>query len=310
MTACRRAGAVTVVFAMAGTLSAIPAGPAGAHGATGNPPSRGLVCGPEGGSGARSGACRAAAAASGVQAVKDWDNIRVPGVNGRDRQVIPDGRLCSGGIARFRGLDLARTDWPATRMVSGARFTFKYRVTIPHRGAFRLYVTRNGYDRSHALRWSDLESRPFLTVTDPPVRGGAYVAAGRLPKGKTGRHLIYTVWQTSNTPDTYYSCSDVVFAGTGAGSGAGSGAGARGTRGTRGAARPAATRTARPAGTATPASAAPVAGVSLNPAASRERDEGGGNGVLPLAAGGAGLFLLVVAASVALVRRRGAGRHS
>ena len=306
MTACRRAGAVTVVFAMAGTLSAILAGPAGAHGATGNPPSRGVLCGPEGGSGAKSKACRAAATASGAQAVKDWDNIRVPGVNGRDRQVIPDGRLCSGGIARFRGLDLARTDWPATRMVSGARFTFKYRVTIPHRGAFKLYVTRNGYDRSHALRWSDLESRPFLTVTDPPIRGDAYVAAGRLPKGKTGRHLVYTVWQTSSTPDTYYSCSDVVFGAAATGKSAG---GVKGTSG-GGGARPSATRTARPRGGATPTSAAPVAGVSLNPAAARERDEGGGNGVLPLAAGGAGLFILVVAASVALIRRRGAGRHS
>jgi chitin-binding protein len=298
---------VTVVFAMAGTLSAILAGPAGAHGATGNPPSRGVLCGPEGGSGAKSKACRAAATASGAQAVKDWDNIRVPGVNGRDRQVIPDGRLCSAGIARFRGLDLARTDWPATRMVSGARFTFKYRVTIPHRGAFKLYVTRNGYDRSHALRWSDLESRPFLTVTDPPIRGDAYVAAGRLPKGKTGRHLVYTVWQTSSTPDTYYSCSDVVFGAAATGKSTG---GAKGTSGAGGGARPSATRTARPGGGATPTSAAPVAGVSLNPAAARERDEGGGNGVLPLAAGGAGLFILVVAASVALIRRRGAGRHS
>jgi chitin-binding protein len=34
---------------------------------------------------------------------------------------------------------------------------------------------------------------------------------GRLPTGRTGRHLIYTVWQNTDTADTYYSCSDVVF---------------------------------------------------------------------------------------------------
>ena len=28
---------------------------------------------------------------------------------------------------------------------------------------------------------------------------------------RTGRHLLYIVWQNSSTPDTYYSCSDLVF---------------------------------------------------------------------------------------------------
>jgi chitin-binding protein len=37
---------------------------------------------------------------------------------------------------------------------------------------------------------------------------------GRLPAGRTGRHLIYTIWQNSDTPDTYYSCSDVLFGDT------------------------------------------------------------------------------------------------
>lgn len=39
---------------------------------------------------------------------------------------------------------------------------------------------------------------------------------GRLPAGKTGRQLIYTIWQNSDTPDTYYSCSDVIFGDTAA----------------------------------------------------------------------------------------------
>ncbi|MEO5876544.1 MAG: lytic polysaccharide monooxygenase [Streptosporangiaceae bacterium] len=183
--------------------------PAQAHGALANPPSRAVVCGPEGGRTARSAVCRAAAAAGERGAPARWDDIRVAGVEGRDREKIPDGRLCSGGLASFAGLDLPRADWPATRLRSGSRISFRYRVMIPHRGSFRLYLTRDGFDPAGRLRWSDLAARPFLTVADPVAANGFYTLNGRVPAGRSGRHLIYTVWQTSDTPDTYYSCADV-----------------------------------------------------------------------------------------------------
>lgn len=182
--------------------------PAAAHGAPTDPVSRAAACGPQGRY-ATTAACRAAVQAGA--AVREWDNVRVAAINGRDRERIPDGELCSGGLSAYRGLDLPRTDWPSTDLTPGATFTFRYRTTIEHRGTFRLYVTRPGYDPRERLTWADLEARPFLTVTDPPVRAEAYQLAGRLPAGREGRHLIYTIWQNSNTPDTYYSCSDVVF---------------------------------------------------------------------------------------------------
>ncbi|MBQ0903094.1 lytic polysaccharide monooxygenase [Micromonospora sp. U21] len=199
-----------VLAAMLVAVATVPfsAAPAAAHGAPTSPISRAAACGPEGRYAATS-ACRAAVEAGA--AVREWDNVRVAAINGRDRERIPDGELCSGGLSAYRGLDLPRTDWPSTELTAGARFTFRYRTTIEHRGTFRLYVTRPGYDPRAPLTWGDLESRPFLTVTDPPVRAGAYQLAGRLPASRDGRHLIYTIWQNSNTPDTYYSCSDVVF---------------------------------------------------------------------------------------------------
>jgi predicted carbohydrate-binding protein with CBM5 and CBM33 domain len=205
----------SAVFAAA-VLSCIAfaASPAQAHGATGAPISRTLECGPLGGAAAKSAACQAAAAASGgARSFADWDNLRVPGVNGQDRQKIPDGKLCSAGLAAFKGLDLARADWPLTSLTAGAAFTFQYRVTIPHRGSFRLYVTKDGYLPTQPLRWADLEATPFLTATDPPIQNGSYVIKATLPANRAGRHLIYTIWQTTSTPDTYYSCSDVVFTG-------------------------------------------------------------------------------------------------
>jgi chitin-binding protein len=275
-----------MVLAAPFPLAAVGARPAAAHGAMTNPVSRSAACGlAESGS----AACRAAVEASGGQAFADWDNLRLAGVAGRDRERVPDGKLCSGGIARYRGLDLPRGDWPATTLRPGARFTFSYRETIPHQGTFRLYVTRDGYLPTRPLRWSDLESKPFLTVTDPPLRDKAYVFSGTLPRDRTGRHLIYTIWQNSSTPDTYYSCSDVVFT-----------APARSPK-------PAASKAA--AAAAPPASAEPAAsaeGVArLGPARPLSATDSDRGSKLPLA--GAGLAVLALAGAVAagvLIRRR------
>jgi predicted carbohydrate-binding protein with CBM5 and CBM33 domain len=214
MTGSGRVGRAVVAAAAVCAASLAPAAvgarPAAAHGAATEPVSRAAVCGlvqP------RSAVCRAAVEASGGRGFADtWDELRLAGVDGRDRERVPDGELCSGGLAAYRGLDLSRADWPATALRPGARLTFRYRETIPHQGTFRLYLTKDGYLPTRPLRWSDLEPRPFLTVTNPPRRARAYVFSGTLPANRAGRHLIYTIWQNSSTPDTYYSCSDVVFA--------------------------------------------------------------------------------------------------
>ncbi|MEV1288562.1 lytic polysaccharide monooxygenase [Micromonospora sp. NPDC049679] len=272
-------------------LAAAPT-PARAHGAMTNPVSRASACASAQHS--ASPACVAAVAAGSGQPLDDWDNLRIANVRGRDREVVPDGQLCSGGLDRFAGLDLARGDWPVTRLRAGARFTFSYGITIPHRGAFRLYVTKDGYDPGRPLRWSDLDSRPFLTATDPPLRSGAYAISGALP-ARTGRHVIYTIWQNSETPDTYYSCSDVLLTGAG---------------GSARPAAPAATPT-RGGAAATPTEAAPVPSSPPAPTASgragldrvaQVADEPVRRLTMPLLAGAAAL--LIVAATVAVLRLR------
>lgn len=207
-------GALLGVGVLLGLLAApfLVVEAASAHGALTAPVSRAAACGTEGGRTARSAACKAAIAASQPGAAAAWDNLRVANVNGRDRSVIPDGKLCSGGLAQYAGLDLPRTDWPTTTVTPGAKFTFRYRTTIPHEGTFRIYVTKPGYRAGQPLRWADLERAPFLSVTDPRRADGAYVLPGRLPVGHAGHHVFYTIWQNSSTPDTYYSCSDVEFA--------------------------------------------------------------------------------------------------
>lgn len=178
--------------------------PAHAHGAPTDPASRAFLCSP-GQPTASSSPCRSAIQA-GLPS-KEWDNIRLPNVAGRDASRVPDGRLCSAGLARYAGLDRPSAEWPVTRLRST---DFTYRATIPHQGSFRFYVTRDGYSPSSPLRWADLEQ--FLTVPGPPLVNGSYEFKVQLPKDRTGRHLIYTVWQNTDTPDTYYSCTDVEIA--------------------------------------------------------------------------------------------------
>ncbi|MES5818633.1 lytic polysaccharide monooxygenase [Streptomyces sp. RG80] len=208
MTAYRTALAATATAPL--LLGVWAAGPAQAHGAPTDPVSRVYACSPDGGAPAGSAACRAAVAANGTSFAA-WDNLRIANVNGRDRQTVPDGELCSGGLPAYKGLDLARTDWPSTRLTPGATMTMRYASTIPHTGTFKLFLTKPGYDPAKPLTWSDLPSQPFAEVKDPALTGGAYRLRATLPADRTGRHVLYTIWQNSSTPDTYYSCSDVVF---------------------------------------------------------------------------------------------------
>ncbi|MFB7408895.1 lytic polysaccharide monooxygenase [Streptomyces sp. NPDC056202] len=203
----RRTAAVTATAVLA--LSGLASGPAFAHGSMTDPVSRVSACYAEGPESPKSAACKAAVAASGTQAFYDWNAVNIANAAGKHRDLIPDGKLCSAGNDKYKGLDLARADWPASKLDSGAH-TFRYKGTAPHRGSFELYVTKDGYDPSKPLKWSDLEAEPFATVTDPRMESGDYVFQGTVPK-KSGRHLIYSIWQRSDSPEAFYTCSDVVF---------------------------------------------------------------------------------------------------
>ncbi|MFE5371761.1 lytic polysaccharide monooxygenase auxiliary activity family 9 protein [Streptomyces mirabilis] len=228
---CRKAAAVAVAVGVAPVaLTALAAAPAVAHGTMGDPVSRVFQCYAENPESPKSGACKAAVAAGGTQALYDWNGIRIGDANGGHQRLIPDGKLCSAGNDEFKGLDLARTDWPTTSVSSGA-YTFKYRVTAPHKGTFDVYITKAGYDPSKPLAWADLDlAHPVATKTDPAATNGYYTFSGTLPQ-RSGRQLLYAVWQRSDSPEAFYSCSDVTFGGGGSGN-AGAGGGGTGSTGT------------------------------------------------------------------------------
>ncbi|MEG8278660.1 lytic polysaccharide monooxygenase auxiliary activity family 9 protein [Streptomyces sp. AHA2] len=230
MSARRKAAAVAALGGLPLALTALGTAPAAAHGSMGDPVSRVAQCFAEGPESPKSAACRAAVAAGGTQALYDWNGIRIGDAAGRHQQLIPDGKLCSANNEQFKGLDLARADWPATGVKSGT-YTFKYRVTAPHKGTFKVYITKPGYDAAGPLAWSDLDLRnPVATSTDPAASGGFYTFSGTLPQ-RSGKHLLYAVWQRSDSPEAFYSCSDVSFGGGSGGGTAGGGTAGGGTAG-------------------------------------------------------------------------------
>ncbi|MFC7901398.1 lytic polysaccharide monooxygenase [Streptomyces griseoincarnatus] len=218
----RRKAAVAAMALAPLALTGLAATPAAAHGSMGDPVSRVFQCFGEGPESPKSEACKAAVAAGGTQALYDWNGVRIGDAGGRHQELIPDGKLCSAGNEAFKGLDLARADWPATSVSSGDH-TFKYRVTAPHKGTFTVYITKPGYDPAQPLAWDDLDlANPVATSTDPGAADGFYTFSGTLPE-RSGQQLLYAVWQRSDSPEAFYSCSDVTFGGAQAGGGAAGG---------------------------------------------------------------------------------------
>lgn len=205
---------IVLILAIAATLVGLfPKQAAQAHGTMGNPPGRVYVCYLEGPESPDSAACQAAVATGGTQALYDWNGIRQGNAAGQHQSLIPDGRLCSGNGSEFYGMDLARTDWPATTLPTSGNFTWSFRVTAQHMGNMYLYVTKNGYNASQPLKWSDLESTPFTSYATNTTSGssGNYTWTSAVPSGKSGRHMIYMIWQRTDSTEAFYSCSDVIF---------------------------------------------------------------------------------------------------
>jgi chitin-binding protein len=202
------AAMVARILCTAVVLLALGAAQAAAHGTTFSPASRTYVCRYVD----RAPAPCANAWRSNPQALYDWMALLISNADGRHRELIPDGKLCSAGDAKYAAFDRPAAQWPATALKPGPQ-TFSYVLNAPHATRYyRFYLTKPGFDPIRALRWGDLElihdsgARPIAAgfdrfrVTVPP---------------RSGRHVLYVVWQRSDSPEAFYACSDVVFGAAG-----------------------------------------------------------------------------------------------
>ncbi|MFB9159947.1 lytic polysaccharide monooxygenase [Chromobacterium violaceum] len=198
---------------LAMTLGCLSA-PSWPHGSMEVPVSRAYGCFQEGPEAPISSACREAKRVGGAQAIYNWNAINQTPAGDNHQALVPDGALCGGGKAEFKGFNLARSDWRATSIVPDAKgdYEFVFQATAPHATKyFRLYVTRDGWNPSTPLKWSDLTLFGAYNGNPPLDVGNRYRMTMRLPAGKTGRHIIYSVWKRSDSEEAFYACSDVSF---------------------------------------------------------------------------------------------------
>lgn len=201
-----------VVAAALVVVALLPADQATAHGTMSDPMSRVYACKQQNPENPTNAACRAAIQLGGTQPFYDWNEVNLLTAAGQHRQLIPDGRLCSAGRDKYRGLDLARADWPAKRIGPG-NLRITYHATAPHANSnFEFYITRQGYSPTQPLRWSDLVLMVKFNNQNPTTFTNWTLP---IPQ-RTGRHIIYTIWQRIvGSDEAFYSCADVDFGGGG-----------------------------------------------------------------------------------------------
>ncbi len=195
----------SAVVAAAALLGAVDAS---AHGYVSSPKSRVIVCKENNIENPTHPACIAAKAAGNVGFYSP-QSIAIGGVRDNHQSVIPDGKLCSVGIGDYAGLDLARSDWPATQVQAGVR-EFVWTNTAQHRSMyFRYYITKQGYNPNQPLKWSDLEQ---IHQSAPTGQEAVSRHQVNLPP-RTGRHVVYSIWQRdyADAPEGFYQCIDVVY---------------------------------------------------------------------------------------------------
>ncbi|QHT57739.1 cellulose-binding protein [Cellulomonas sp. H30R-01] len=229
VTALRRRALVGAAIAglAAATLVALPASRAEAHGGLTYPQTRTYACYLDGLAGGQAAGqagnmlptnpiCQQALAASSYPFYNWYGNLL--GTIAGQHQTIADGTLCAPD-PKFAAFNTPSTQWPTTKLQSGGRITFQYAATVPHPGWWTQWITKDGWDPSQPIGWDDLEPAPFDRVLNPPTRSGGptgpeYYWTAQLPQ-KTGRHVILSIWERTDSPESFYNCSDVVFDGGG-----------------------------------------------------------------------------------------------
>ena len=223
----RTLGGIAATALVATALVVIPTA-AQAHGGLTNPPTRTWVCYQDGLAGGQAAgeagnvrptnpAC-VNAFNDGNYSFYNWYGNLLGTIAGR-HETIADGKLC-GPDARFNAYNTPSSSWPTTRVTPGQSITFQYAAVARHPGYFTTWITKDGWNQNQPIGWDDLEPAPFDRVLDPPIResgvaGPEYWWNVRLPSNKTGKHVLFNIWERTDSPESFYNCVDVDFGGGG-----------------------------------------------------------------------------------------------
>jgi chitin-binding protein len=217
--------ALTLPVALAAGLgvAALTAPAASAHGSVTDPPSRNYGCWERWGNGdawyqgaivTEDPMCYQAFQAN-PDDMWNWNGLYVNGLAGKFQENIPDGQLCSGGPLADPRYDFL--DTPGNWRAKDEPSTFHLTLTdgAKHGADYlKIYVTKPGFDpTTQKLGWGDLE---LIKTTGSYPTTGDYETDVTVPEAnRSGRAIIYTIWQASHQDQTYFLCSDVNFTGGG-----------------------------------------------------------------------------------------------
>ncbi|KGM12936.1 lytic polysaccharide monooxygenase [Cellulomonas bogoriensis] len=203
-------------------VGTVAAGPAAAHGSVTDPPTRNFGCldrwrdnhlAPE--MQQVDPMCYGAYQAD-PSAMWNWNGLYRDNVGGRHEQVIPDGTLCSGGNTEGGRYDYMDTPGPWIAKDVPHNFTLTLTDDASHGADYlRIYVSKPGFDpTTQSLGWGDLD---LVTETGRFAPARILQTDVSLPTNRTGRAVLYTIWQASHMDQPYYLCSDINIGGTGGG---------------------------------------------------------------------------------------------
>lgn len=208
MNVCPKLAAATALGGVSVIGSLLAPQAAFAHGDMQAPAGRAYTCFLEGAESPDSEGCKGVVAENGSAPIYDWMSNRIGDANGRHQELIPDGKLCSANNPMYSGFDAPATAWPTTQLQTGD-VDLNFKATAKHQGGFQVFITKDGWDSSKPMAWGDLVK--VADVDNPPETAEGYSIAAKIPEGKTGQHVLHTIWQRTDSPEAFYSCSDVVF---------------------------------------------------------------------------------------------------
>merc|ERR1712110_1263026 len=197
---------------------------ANARGATSHPPSRQWTCsgGPEPNNGVKwngvngGEVCQLDAHSDNINfIITDWGGVsQYPGAYQSSsldahKAVIGNSNICSANREMREALDDdIWTGYPSA--ISAGHSKFEYAASSPHPAAYlEFFITKNGWQPAGELSFDDLEEEPFCSYKDFEMESVNEFDC-EVPE-RDGQHVIFAVWQRSDTPEAFYSCSDVIF---------------------------------------------------------------------------------------------------
>lgn len=227
---------IDVAALVAGAIVVFSTGDAMAHGAVGVPIARQYQCRLDGGydyppdgSGIHADGCRTTyqRGYNSSYPFLQWNEVAAnPEGQGSNQQelemAVPNGLLCAGGDPKKAGLDLAPAAlWPKTTVTpKQGKIEVRWDNTQAHNPAvMRIYLSKQSYDLSQPLKWSDLDKIYEASAPEPdPAHGEGhlpgvttfYHLSVPIPRDRHGPAVLFSYWQRiDSSNEGFFNCSDI-----------------------------------------------------------------------------------------------------